>query len=84
MYLLHDYAFFPAFIITYAFSFLYFRHNIIRAGAGRSHTLVVTKDGISLSFGCNKHGQLGSGSLKNGGFFPHVWFSGNHITSNVW
>ncbi|KAI8548913.1 hypothetical protein RHMOL_Rhmol07G0310700 [Rhododendron molle] len=40
-------------------------HNIIGAGAGRSHTLVVTKDGISLSFGCNKHGQLGSGSLKN-------------------
>ncbi|XP_058225438.1 uncharacterized protein LOC131334446 [Rhododendron vialii] len=40
-------------------------HKIIGAGAGRSHTLVVTKDGISLSFGWNKHGQLGSGSLKN-------------------
>ncbi|XAR64173.1 hypothetical protein NMG60_11024417 [Bertholletia excelsa] len=41
------------------------KHNIIRAGAGRSHTVVVTKDGFSFSFGWNKHGQLGSGSVKN-------------------
>lgn len=40
-------------------------HSIVGAGAGRSHTVVVTKDGISFSFGWNKHGQLGSGSLKN-------------------
>ncbi|CAA3033743.1 Hypothetical predicted protein [Olea europaea subsp. europaea] len=41
------------------------KHKIIRAGAGRSHTVVVTEDGLSLAFGWNKHGQLGSGSIKN-------------------
>lgn len=41
------------------------KHKIIGAGAGRSHTVVVTEDGQSLSFGWNKHGQLGSGSLKS-------------------
>uniref|UniRef100_A0A5B6ZHU1 Protein RCC2 n=1 Tax=Davidia involucrata TaxID=16924 RepID=A0A5B6ZHU1_DAVIN len=41
------------------------KYNIIRAASGRNHTVVVTKDGFSLSFGWNKHGQLGSGSLKN-------------------
>lgn len=30
--------------------------------------MVVTKDAISFAFGWNKHGQLGSGSMKNGGF----------------
>lgn len=40
------------------------RHMVVKAGAGRSHTVVVTEDGVSLSFGWNKHGQLGSGSLK--------------------
>lgn len=42
--------------------------KVIRAGAGRCHTVVVTEDGLSLAFGWNKHGQLGSGSVKNGGF----------------
>lgn len=48
--------------------FFYSRHKIIGAGSGRSHTVVVTKDAISFAFGWNKHGQLGSGSMKNGGF----------------
>ncbi|CAA2937351.1 Hypothetical predicted protein [Olea europaea subsp. europaea] len=34
--------------------------KVIRAGAGRCHTVVVTEDGLSLAFGWNKHGQLGS------------------------
>ncbi|KAI9089499.1 hypothetical protein K1719_029104 [Acacia pycnantha] len=33
-------------------------HKIVKAGAGRSHTVVVTEDGHSLAFGWNKHGQL--------------------------
>ncbi|KAL2504013.1 Regulator of chromosome condensation (RCC1) family protein [Abeliophyllum distichum] len=41
------------------------KHKVIRAGAGRSHTVLVTEDGLSLAFGWNKHGQLGSGSVKN-------------------
>ncbi|KAG5543077.1 hypothetical protein RHGRI_015983 [Rhododendron griersonianum] len=41
------------------------KHKIIGAGSGRSHTVVVTKDAISFAFGWNKHGQLGSGSMKN-------------------
>ncbi|XP_042063523.1 protein RCC2 homolog [Salvia splendens] len=41
------------------------KHNIVRAGAGRSHSVVVTEDGLSFAFGWNKHGQLGSGSTKN-------------------
>ncbi|KAB1203716.1 Protein RCC2 [Morella rubra] len=41
------------------------KYKIVRAGAGRSHTVVMTEDGISLSFGWNKHGQLGSGSVRN-------------------
>ncbi|KAK9270372.1 hypothetical protein L1049_025951 [Liquidambar formosana] len=41
------------------------KYKITRAGAGRSHSVVVTEDGYSLSFGWNKHGQLGSGSIKN-------------------
>lgn len=40
----------------------------MRAGAGRSHTVVVTSEGTSLAFGWNKHGQLGSGSARNGRF----------------
>lgn len=36
------------------------------ADSGRSHTVVVTDDGQSFAFGWNKHGQLGSGSLRNG------------------
>ncbi|THU64087.1 hypothetical protein C4D60_Mb01t22760 [Musa balbisiana] len=36
------------------------RYNITRAGAGRNHTVVITDDGKSFSFGMNKHGQLGS------------------------
>lgn len=30
--------------------------------------MVVTEDGNSLAFGWNKHGQLGSGSIRNGRF----------------
>ncbi|CAJ1973235.1 unnamed protein product [Sphenostylis stenocarpa] len=40
-------------------------YKIVKAGAGRSHTVVVTEDGNSLAFGWNKHGQLGSGSVRN-------------------
>ncbi|KAK2446473.1 ultraviolet-B receptor UVR8 [Trifolium repens] len=40
------------------------KYKIVQAGAGRSHTVVVTDDGNSLAFGWNKHGQLGSGSAK--------------------
>ncbi|KAB5568165.1 hypothetical protein DKX38_001958 [Salix brachista] len=40
-------------------------YKLIKAGAGRSHTVVVTEDGLSLAFGWNKHGQLGSGSARN-------------------
>ncbi|KAG6557008.1 hypothetical protein Mapa_001424 [Marchantia paleacea] len=40
------------------------RHVVVKAGAGRSHTVVATEEGSSLAFGWNKHGQLGSGSLK--------------------
>ncbi|XP_068646701.1 uncharacterized protein [Aristolochia californica] len=41
------------------------KHKVVRAGAGRNHTVAVTDDGNSFAFGWNKHGQLGSGSLKN-------------------
>ncbi|KAL5557918.1 hypothetical protein UlMin_034129 [Ulmus minor] len=41
------------------------RYKIVGAGSGKSHTVVVTDDEQSLSFGWNKHGQLGSGSVKN-------------------
>ncbi|CAL1384040.1 unnamed protein product [Linum trigynum] len=41
------------------------KYKIVRAGAGRNHTVVVTEDGQSLAFGWNKHGQLGSGSVRN-------------------
>ncbi|XP_011028966.1 PREDICTED: protein RCC2 homolog [Populus euphratica] len=41
------------------------KYKLIKAGAGRSHTVVVTEDGLSLAFGWNKHGQLGSGSARN-------------------
>ncbi|KAI3513274.1 hypothetical protein L1887_20603 [Cichorium endivia] len=40
-------------------------YKIVKAASGRSHTVVVTEDGLSLSFGWNKHGQLGTGSAKN-------------------
>lgn len=29
---------------------------------------MITEDGYSFAFGWNKHGQLGSGSAKNGRF----------------
>ncbi|KAK1274590.1 hypothetical protein QJS04_geneDACA015217 [Acorus gramineus] len=41
------------------------KSKIVKTGAGRSHTVVMTEDGKSFSFGWNKHGQLGSGSTKN-------------------
>ncbi|KAK1427265.1 hypothetical protein QVD17_15948 [Tagetes erecta] len=40
-------------------------YKIVKAGSGKTHTVVVTEDGLSLAFGWNKHGQLGSGSVKN-------------------
>ncbi|XP_047043072.1 protein RCC2-like [Lolium rigidum] len=40
------------------------KYNIISAGVGRNHTVVVTDDGKSFAFGDNKHGQLGTGSLR--------------------
>ncbi|VAH13745.1 unnamed protein product [Triticum turgidum subsp. durum] len=42
------------------------KYNIIAAGVGRKHTVVVTDEGKSFAFGDNKHGQLGTGSLKSG------------------
>lgn len=36
--------------------------------------MVVTDDGHSLAFGYNKHGQLGSGSAKNGMFSCEICF----------
>ncbi|XP_010498413.1 PREDICTED: protein RCC2 [Camelina sativa] len=42
------------------------KHKIVKAAAGRNHTVVVSDDGQSLAFGWNKYGQLGSGSAKNG------------------
>jgi len=41
------------------------KYKVVRAASGRAHTVVVTEDGLSLSFGWNKHGQLGSGSVRN-------------------
>ncbi|XP_051124036.1 uncharacterized protein LOC127246614 [Andrographis paniculata] len=41
------------------------KYKVVRAGAGRSHSVVVTEEGHSFAFGWNKHGQLGSGSVKN-------------------
>ncbi|PHT48766.1 Protein RCC2 [Capsicum baccatum] len=34
------------------------KFKIVKAAAGRSHTVVVTDDGQSFAFGWNKHGQL--------------------------
>ncbi|PHT51427.1 Cell differentiation protein RCD1 -like protein [Capsicum baccatum] len=42
------------------------KFKIVKAAAGRSHTVVVTDDGQSFAFGWNKHGQLGIGHAKNG------------------
>lgn len=42
--------------------------------------MVVTEDGHSLAFGWNKHGQLGSGSVRNGRF-RFVKFIFNKISS---
>ncbi|KAI3896217.1 hypothetical protein MKX03_017059 [Papaver bracteatum] len=39
-------------------------HKIIKAGAGRAHTVVATDDGKSFAFGWNKHGQCGTGSTR--------------------
>lgn len=54
-----------------------FRQKVISAGAGKSHTVVVTEDGTSFSFGWNKHGQLGTGSVKNGMPFSSYASFGN-------
>lgn len=39
--------------------------KIVKAGAGKQHTVVVAADESSFAFGWNKHGQLGTGSTKN-------------------
>ncbi|PHT51270.1 hypothetical protein CQW23_11017 [Capsicum baccatum] len=41
------------------------KFKIVKAAAGKSHTVVVTDDGQSFAFGWNKHGQLGIGHAKN-------------------
>lgn len=38
----------------------------MKADSGKSHTVVMTDDGQAFAFGWNKHGQLGTGSLRNG------------------
>ncbi|GJS47811.1 protein RCC2 [Tanacetum coccineum] len=40
------------------------KYKVVKAGSG-GHTVVQTEDGCSFSFGWNKHGQLGTGSIKN-------------------
>ncbi|PWA80494.1 regulator of chromosome condensation (RCC1) family protein [Artemisia annua] len=40
-------------------------YKIVKAASGRSHTIVMTEDGLCLGFGWNKHGQLGTGSARN-------------------
>ncbi|KAF2552565.1 hypothetical protein F2Q68_00035456 [Brassica cretica] len=42
------------------------KYKIVKAGAGRNHTVVVSDEGRSFAFGWNKHGQLGLGTAKNG------------------
>ncbi|KAF5181922.1 Regulator of chromosome condensation [Thalictrum thalictroides] len=59
------------------------KYKIVKAGAGRSHTVVVTDDGNSFSFGWNKHGQLGSGSLKNESEQSPVRCSVSEVTNAV-
>lgn len=41
------------------------KYKIIKASIGKNHTVVVTDDGKAFSFGHNKYGQLGTGSLRN-------------------
>jgi alpha-tubulin suppressor-like RCC1 family protein len=40
------------------------KYKVVKAAAGRAHTVVVTSKGESLAFGFNKHGQLGAGFVK--------------------
>lgn len=40
-------------------------YKVVSASVGRNHTVIVTDEGKSLSFGHNKHGQLGTGSSRN-------------------
>ncbi|EFJ10497.1 hypothetical protein SELMODRAFT_128036 [Selaginella moellendorffii] len=44
---------------------LFYRYKVVKAGSGRQHTVVITDDGNSFAFGFNKHGQLGSGHVKD-------------------
>ncbi|KAJ3690581.1 hypothetical protein LUZ61_019745 [Rhynchospora tenuis] len=41
------------------------KYKVVSASVGRNHTVVVTDEGKSFSFGNNKHGQLGTGSARN-------------------
>ncbi|TYI83208.1 hypothetical protein E1A91_D05G276200v1 [Gossypium mustelinum] len=59
------------------------KYKIIKAGAGRSHTVVVTEDGNSLAFGWNKHGQLGSGSTRNEIESSHVRCLVSQVTNTA-
>ncbi|KAG1659452.1 hypothetical protein FOA52_007922 [Chlamydomonas sp. UWO 241] len=40
---------------------------VVGGAGGKNHTVVITKDGESWSFGSNQAGQLGMGSIKKGG-----------------
>eukprot|EP00897_Mesotaenium_endlicherianum_P001866 jgi/Mesen1/1707/ME000138S00570 len=40
------------------------KQKVVHAAGGRHHTTVVLSDGSAYSWGANKHGQLGTGSLK--------------------
>ncbi|CAN6224191.1 unnamed protein product [Urochloa humidicola] len=40
-------------------------YKTIKASVGKNHTVVVTDDGMSFSFGHNVYGQLGTGSISN-------------------
>ncbi|CAI5961358.1 unnamed protein product [Closterium sp. NIES-65] len=40
--------------------------RIVAVASGRNHSLAVADDGSAWAWGSNKHGQLGTGSLKTG------------------
>ncbi|CAL0326076.1 unnamed protein product [Lupinus luteus] len=54
--------------------------QILKAGSGRSHTVVVIDVGNSLAFGWNKHEQLGVGSVRNEIESSHVRYLASEVT----